>query len=558
MKKNFKAMAYDQPGVTRDRHYGIATVESQTGIETEDIILVDTGGFYPEKVETKEILGSKKTAEPFFNIMADHAKLAIDESDLILFVVDVREGLLPFDKMIADYIRTTKKPMWLLVNKFDDDSLWGNEADFYELGLNEDCFHIISAEHGRGLTQLAEDLFETSKNFQTEEMLNVQKGVTPNQDVVANVSIIGAPNAGKSTLLNYLIGAQRALVSNIAGTTVDPIEGYIDLFFGAQTDHLEAIDNAFRKSNSELLNEYIEHEEALEEAQMLKYEEVNPYAGFDDFEDDSEDLISEDDTMQAVSLSEDEAQEEEIFEEEVAPEDINPYRSIKIVDTAGIRKQSQVSGFIEEQSVYRSLKAISECDIVIYMIDATKGMTHQDRRLCDIALDKGKSIIICLNKVDLMPEVMKDSYKKREWIKDLRATIPWLSFCEVITLSAKKGSYVNTLKESLKKTIVIRSKKVQTSRLNKTITSLIDRRPVMLEKSKGEMFKVRYASMLKTAPPTFLLFSNKSKGIPVNFKRYLVKGIRSEFKLVNTPVHLIFRSTADIEKKLHKSIRKGY
>jgi GTP-binding protein len=131
--------------------------------------------------------------------------------------------------------------------------------------------------------------------------------------------------------------------------------------------------------------------------------------------------------------------------EEVTAED-SGYRSVKIIDTAGIRKQKQVKGFIEEQSVFRALKSISESDIVIYMVDATKGITHQDRRLCDIALDKGKSIIICLNKVDLLNDVMRDHKKKREWLLDLRAKVPWLSYCELLPISALKGSYMSHFK----------------------------------------------------------------------------------------------------------------
>ena len=234
MRKAFKTMTFDQPGVTRDRHYGIATMFDEREENPEDIILVDTGGFYPEKIEEPKQLGKRKTVEPFFNIMAEHAKMAIEECELIIFVVDVREGLLPFDKTIADYIRTTKKPMWLLVNKFDSDAQWGNEADFYELGLAEDQFLIVSAEHGRGLNVLREKIHAFSTDFKksVKEEHEIQKGVKPNHDVVSNIALIGAPNAGKSTLLNQLVGSKRALVSDIAGTTVDPIEGYFDLFFG--------------------------------------------------------------------------------------------------------------------------------------------------------------------------------------------------------------------------------------------------------------------------------------------------------------------------------------
>lgn len=567
MKKSFKAMAYDQPGVTRDRHYGIAAIEDETGENIEDIIVVDTGGFYPERVDEPKKLGKQKTAEPFFNIMADHAKLAIDESDLVLMVVDVREGLIPFDKTICDYIRKTKKPMWLLINKFDSDKQWGDEAEFYELGLKEEQFHILSAEHGKGLGILKESLYKFAADFKSDDK-HVQRGVTPNHDVVANVAIIGAPNAGKSTLLNKIIGAQRALVSNVAGTTVDPIEGYFDLRFGDDVALLKTMEDQYRKSNRELLEEYVAHEEEMQQAEMLAYGELpEEYKGIDGDDDSEEELSFEDegvenqelysleDLDQRINLEDEESEVKEKTEvtDEESVEEINPYRSIKLVDTAGIRKQKSVAGFIEEQSVYRSLKAITESDVVIYMIDATKGITHQDRRLTDIALEKGKSIIICLNKVDLIQDIIQDKNKKREWMLDLRATIPWLSYCELITISAKKGSHINLLKQSLKKTILIRNRRITTGKLNKAITYLVDKHPIVLHKSKGIRLRVKYASMLKAGPPTILLFTNKSKGIPVNYRRYLTNGLRREFNIYNTPVHLIFRTATDIEKRLQKA-----
>ncbi len=565
MRKNYKAMTHDLPGVTRDRHYGIATLYDRAEENPDDIILVDTGGFYPEKVEEVEKLGKRKTAEPFFNLMADHAKVAIEESDLILFVVDVREGLIPFDKTIADFIRTKKKNMWLIVNKFDSDAQWGNEADFYELGLKEEQYFIVSAEHGRGLNELRERLYDHSMEFKKniKETLEVQKGVKPSHDVVANIALIGAPNAGKSTLLNQLVGAQRAVVSNIAGTTVDPIEGYFDLFFGKDVDDLSAKEDQFRKTNMDLYKELSDFEEEFEEQELIAYENLTP-----DMRDSSLDEESEDE-MEVTELSENDLYSVEDMEvaldstgepvenaTEKSAEVVdrgNPYRSIKIVDTAGIRKQSNVKGFIEEQSVYRSLRAITEADVVVYMVDATRGITHQDRRLMDVAIERGKSIMICLNKIDLIRETIDDPAKKKEWLLDLRASIPWLAFCELLTISAKKGSFLGAFRKSLMKTILIRNKKLSTGRLNKVVTGLVERHPVILQKAKGARFKVKYVSMLKASPPTFLLFTNKSKGVPANYRKYLQNGLRSEFKLINTPVHLIFRTAADIEKRLQRS-----
>lgn len=586
MKKSFKAMAHDQPGVTRDRHYGIATIENATADDTRDVILVDTGGFYPEKVETPEVLGKHKTAEPFFNIMAEHAKLAINESDLVLMVVDVREGLIPFDKTICDYIRTTRKPMWLIVNKFDSDKQWGDEADFYELGLAEENFFIVSAEHNRGLTTLNENLYTFAANFETDDEKDIQRGVKPNHDVAANVAIIGAPNAGKSTLLNQIVGAKRALVSNVAGTTVDPIEGYFDLYFGNDVKELGCIDDQYRKTNSELLQEFDDHDvnDIGEDGEILDYEmlaygELPPQFknNFDDYEEELNSGDKETETETEVEFEEvdndlytiddlskslDAANEEETVESPEATEEklkeiteeFNPFRSIKLVDTAGIRKQRNVQGFIEEQSVYRSLKAITESDIIIYMIDATKGISHQDRRLCDIAIEKGKSIIIVLNKSDLIQDVLQNKQRKKDWLLDLKATVPWLSFCEMITISAKTGSHMQVLRESLRKTIMVRNKTVTTGKLNKVLSYLVDKFPVVLsQQGGGSRLKIRYASMIKAGPPTILLFTNKSKGIPKNYRKYLTNGIRREFQIVNTPVHLIFRTTTDIEKRMKRS-----
>jgi len=575
LRQNFKAMTFDQPGVTRDRHYDICTLENKACNDYKDLILVDTGGFYPEKVE-EDKRSQRAPAEPFFEIMADHAKLAIEESDLILFVVDVREGLIPFDKSILDYIRTTEKPCWLIVNKFDTDKQWGMEADFYKLGFEEDDFHIVSAEHNRGLVNLKESLYEFAEN--TEKVLReknetdeIQKGIKPNYDVVGSIAIIGSPNAGKSTLLNKLIGAKRALVSNVAGTTVDPIEGYFDLYFGDKAQELSSKENKFRKHTTELLREFVDFEQEFEREELIAYDAApdDIKNSNDDLDEESEsefndqdlgfteeetDLLTVDDlenTITAAADSEDH-EEDEVIDETL--EEGYGYRSLKIIDTAGIRKQKQVKGFIEEQSVFRALKSITECDVVIYMVDATKGITHQDRRLCDIALEKGKSIIICLNKVDLLKDIMRDQKKKKEWILDLRAKIPWLSYCELIPISALKGSYVSHLKRSLVGTMAIRSARVSTSKLNKTLSYLVEKYPIVLNKAENSRFKVKYASMIKTSPPTFILFTNKSKGIPVQYRKYLTNGLRREFQLINTPVHLIFRTTTDIEKRL-KGVR---
>lgn len=591
MKKQHLAMTHDQPGVTRDRHYGIMNLEEHIEGTTyaEEIILVDTGGFYPEKIEI-DTSKKKNNVDPFFNIMADHAKLAIQESDLVLFVVDVREGFLPFDKGICDYIKSTRKPFLLILNKFDTEKQEGDQYDFYTLGLDEEDMLRVSAEHNRGFYDLREKMLLMATKFKTTEQLeleeHLQKGVKPRNDVVSSVAIIGAPNAGKSTLLNCMVGAQRALVSEIAGTTVDPIEGYIDLYFGPDIDMLSPIDDKFRKDTMEIFEELKRFQESgdvdlnisvdeddLSEEEKKIYVEYGQTAEatFDDADGDvgassdfsfdesntGPDLYSEKEIMNAIEKNwDDKAPEEEVANLEYAKH-VNRWRSIKIVDTAGIRKAKLVDGFIETQSVYRSLRSISESEIVLFMVDSTLGITHQDRRLCDIALEKGKSIIICLNKIDLLREIFADQKKKKEWMQNLRDEVPWLSFCQLVTISAQKNRNINYLREAIKRTIVIRNRKIPTGALNRCLLQLTDKNPVVVKRTNGTRFKVKYASMLKSSPPTFLLFSNKSQGIPENYRRYLVNGLRKEFDLTNTPVHLIFRTSTDIERRMRKVEKKA-
>lgn len=250
-------------------------------------------------------------------------------------------------------------------------------------------------------------------------------------------------------------------------------------------------------------------------------------------------------------LLEDEQDSIEEFEEKGSY-----WRSLHIVDTAGIRKKGNIHDFIEEQSVYRSLRCISEADIVVYMVDCTKGVGHQDRRLIDIALDKGKSVIICLNKFDLFKGKFANDKERREWLLDLRAEIPWLNYCDIIPISAKYGKSIGRLKQVIKKTIFIRSQKVSAGHLNRFIFDVMDHHGIVVKKSRGQRLKVKYASMIKSAPPTFLLYTNKSKGIPETYKRYLKNCIRQEYGIINTPVHLIFRTGTDLEKRMAKVKRK--
>ena len=476
-----KALTFDSPGVTRDRHYGVVNLTEEIGSKKNiEFLLVDTGGFYPKKIEVSEVPKSKnnEVGSQFFNIMADQAKIAIEESDLVLFVVDVREGILPFDSEIAEYIRTRKKPFWVLVNKYDTDGQRGDEGEFYSLGIESNDLFLISAEHRRGVGDLKDRLAQANLDFQKNSSIkkSAELAIKPQSDVFGNISIIGAPNSGKSTLLNQLIGAKRALVSDIPGTTVDPIEGHFEIDFGKS---------------------------------VLSEEELNQ---------DSENTP-------------------------------NTFRSLKIIDTAGIRKQKLIKGFVEAQSVFRALRCITDSDVVIFMIDAEKGIAHQDRRLMDITLEKGKSLIICLNKIDLLSDIFKDNKTRKLWLDDLKYKIPWLEYCDLIPISAKENKHISNLISSIKKTILVRNKTIPTGQLNRCVSEMCERHNIVLKGAqRGSVFKVKYASMVKTSPPTFLFFVNRSKGIPDSYKRYMQKSLRDKFNLVNTPIHILFRTGEENKK----------
>jgi GTPase len=522
MNKSTKAIAHDMPGVTRDRHYGhfkFDTYDEKVNHFAPEGVLIDTGGFYPEGVEIDD---SSNNTDHFFNLMTKHAEMAIDESDLVLMVCDIREGLLPYDESIANYVRSKQKKFFVLLNKFDGSHLEDEVAQFYSLGVEEDQIFPVSASHGLGVDFLRSKINEEalfSVNTKLEDGLAVQRGIIPREKVISKVAIVGSPNAGKSTLLNALVGEERALVSDIAGTTVDPIEAYFDIYFGKEVEEYDPL-------------KFV----AKEKIQKATIEDVV-----------DEHLSTEQDT-------ETEDAEEQEVEQEMVKAEGSFWRSVQIIDTAGIRRQSAVKELVESQSVFRALRSISDSEIVIHLVDVVKGIGHQDRRLIDIAIEKGKSVIVCLNKFDLISEDLKDEKKKKEWLLDIRAKIPWLNHCDIILLSAKYKKHLKKLKESIKKTVKIRNKKISTGELNRAIFELVERNSITLGGRGSKRFKVKYASVIKMSPPTILMFANRSQGIPDNYRRYLQNGLRDYFMLDNTPIHLIFRSGED--NKIKQAVSK--
>lgn len=424
IRKQRKAITFNSPGVTRDRQYGLIP---DIGARA---ILTDTGGLYPE-------------GAGLFPLVAQQIYQAIDDSDLILLVFDVREGRHPLDEQIFDILRRRNKEFWVLANKSDSHRQVGMEWEFFALGVKGEHLFRVSAAHGLGIERLRDCLRERAHQSSASVEAVEVKG--EEEDVSARLAIVGMPNVGKSTLLNGLLGRGRAITSDIPGTTTDPIRDTL--------------------------------------------------------------------TIDKWCLT--------------------------IIDTAGIRRKGRIEEkSLEAQAVAYSLQSIREADIVLYLVDALKGVVHQDLRLIDIALEKGKSVIVCLNKIDRRSDLQKAS-QWQEWVKDVIFRASWAQYCPILPLSAKEQQGVKELEREIVKTVSIRQKNIPTGELNRVIHSLVEKKTVVPQGGKVPL-KIKYASQIKTAPPTFLLFSNRVKGIPTHYRRYLQRHIRAHFGLDNTPVRLIF------------------
>ena len=392
-----RAITHWVPGVTRECHRARAHLSGN-----KEITLMDTPGFSPDASLGKPI----------------------HQSDLILFVVDGREGLIPLDKEIMGIIHRSKRPFFLLVNKIDS---WAQEfltLEFAPLGLSEDRLYPVSAAHGHGIRELTEVLCRD-----IAEISHFPK----KREAQAQVAIMGRPNSGKSTLFNRLLGEETALVAENPGTTRDPVEC--------------------------------------------------PWEG---------------------------------------PEGITT-----LVDTAGIRRRPLIDSFLEGESVRRAFACTKGSQVVVYLVDATLGLVRQDRRLMATILSRGTSLVICFNKIDLISPTQRETLF-RDWP-------PGISFCTPLGLSATEGLGLDHLRKVLARTLLVRKGKIPTAKINRHLALSQGNFP------GTKRPKIKYASMVSTSPPTFLLFTNGTRNIPRNYESYLKANFRRAFALENTPIRLIFR-----------------
>ena len=409
----------DTPGVTRDRIYADASWLNH------DFTLIDTGGIEPD---ADDIILSR---------MLDQAQIAIDTADVIIFVVDAKTGLTDSDGKVADMLRRSHKPIVLCVNKVDDFKKQGNDIyEFYNLGIGDP--YPVSAASNLGFGDM---LDAVCKDFPTGNS-------NEDDDDIPRIAIIGKPNVGKSSLVNRLTGEERAIVSDIAGTTRDTLDSLV-------------------KYNGQ---QYI------------------------------------------------------------------------FVDTAGLRRKSKIKEDLERYSIIRAVAAVEKSDVVIMMIDATEGVTEQDAKIAGIAHDRGKGIIIAVNKWDA---IAKDNHTIKEHTDKIRQTLSFIPYAKIVFISAKSGQRVNILYTLIDQVIQNQNLRIQTGVLNEIIAEAVAMQQPPTD--KGRRLKIFYTTEVSVKPPTFVIFVNDKNLMHFSYLRYLENRLRDAFGFDGTALHFIVRQRKEDE-----------
>ena len=403
----------DTPGVTRDRIY------ADVSWLDYNFTMIDTGGIEPE------------SSDVILSQMRDQAQIAIDTADVIMFLVDVRQGLQDADSKVADMLRRSHKPVVLVVNKVDSfDKFMADVYEFYNLGIGEPF--PISASEKMGLGEMLDEVVKYFPNSAKEEM----------EDDRPKVAIVGKPNVGKSSLVNKLAQEDRVIVSNIAGTTRD------------------AIDTAVKFNGKEYV----------------------------------------------------------------------------FIDTAGIRRKSKIKEDIERYSIIRAVAAVERADVVLIVIDATEGVTEQDAKIAGIAHDRGKGIIVVVNKWDA---IEKDNDTVKNHTQDIRDILSFMPYAEILFVSAKSGQRLHKIFETIDVVIENNSMRVATGVLNEIVAEAVALQQTPTD--KGKRLKIYYVTQVSVKPPTFVIFVNDKNLMHFSYTRYLENRIRETFGFKGTALRFIAR-----------------
>lgn len=403
----------DTPGVTRDRIYAdIAWLN-------HNFTMIDTGGIEPD------------SSDMILSQMREQAQIAIDTADVILFLVDVRQGLQDADSKVADMLRRSKKPVVLAVNKVDDFKKYMADVyEFYNLGIGEP--YPISAANRLGF---GEFLDEVISHFQ-------QGGDEEEEDERIKVAIIGKPNVGKSSIINRLIGENRLIVSDIAGTTRD------------------AVDTEITHNG----REYV------------------------------------------------------------------------FIDTAGLRRKNKIKEELERYMIIRTVSAVERADIAVLIIDAMEGVTEQDAKIAGIAHDRGKAVIIAVNKWDA---IEKDNQTVKEYTQKIRQVLSFMSYAEIMFISAVSGQRLMKLYDVIDAVNENHSMRVATGVLNEIVTEAVALQQPPAD--KGKRLRIYYTTQVAVKPPTFVIFVNDKELMHFSYLRYLENQIRDTFGFAGTPLKFFVR-----------------
>ncbi|MDE5864467.1 MAG: ribosome biogenesis GTPase Der [Lachnospiraceae bacterium] len=403
----------DTPGVTRDRIYA--------DVDWLDyhFTMIDTGGIEPESEDI--ILKS----------MRSQAQIAMDTADVIIFLVDVRQGLVDSDNKVADMLRRSHKPVVLVVNKVDNfDKFMPEVYEFYNLGLGDPVPVSAASQLGIG------DMLDEVISHFPEDAAGEEEDERP------KIAVIGKPNVGKSSIINKLLGEERVIVSDIAGTTRD------------------AIDTEVTRDG----RQYI------------------------------------------------------------------------FIDTAGLRRKNKIKEELERYSIIRTVTAVERADVCVLVIDATEGVTEQDAKIAGVAHERGKGLIIAVNKWDAIEKDDKTVYKFEE---NIRRILSFISYAEILFISAKTGQRLPKLFDLIDIVIDNHALRVGTGVLNEILTEAV----AMQEppSDKGKKLRLYYMTEVSVKPPTFVIFVNDKKLSHFSYTRYIENRIREAFGFRGTPVKFIIR-----------------
>ena len=403
----------DTPGVTRDRIY------ADVSWLDRDFTLIDTGGIEPD---SSDIILSQ---------MREQAQIAIDTADVIIFITDVRQGLVDADSKVADMLRRAKKPVILAVNKVDNfDKFMPDVYEFYNLGIGDP--NPVSASSRLGIGDLLDAVVAYFPEKDKEE----------EEDERPRVAIVGKPNVGKSSIINKLLGENRVIVSDIAGTTRDAID-------------TEIVHNG---------KEYV------------------------------------------------------------------------FIDTAGLRRKSKIKEELERYSIIRTVTAVERADVVLMVIDAVEGVTEQDAKIAGIAHERGKGIIIVVNKWDA---IEKNDRTMREYEGKIRNVLSYMPYAEIMYISAKTGQRIQKLFDMIDMVIENQSLRIATGVLNEIMTEAVAMQQPPSD--KGKRLKLYYITQVSVKPPTFVIFVNDKELMHFSYTRYLENKIREAFGFRGTSLKFFIR-----------------